>query len=227
MKRLFSFVFIFVSVLTLVAFSFGCSKQEEKQPTKQEPAKTQEPAQTGEPAGQTLDVLVSEEFFGLCKGKKVYASTCGQADLETLGIIVEDGLESLDMEDPTVYQNDLVAADVEDGSVVLLVVGGSNKGLGAAKTDVASEAARASEFASKAEDGKITLVVIHIGGTARRGDTSDPIIKAAAPSADLLLVVAEGNGDGYFTNVSSEHNIPLFLYSKTSKMKPSFVKLFE
>jgi len=130
MKRLFSFVFIFVLVLTLVACSFGCSKKQENQPTKQDPAKTQEPAKTGEPtepAGQTLDVLVSEEFFGLCKGKKVYASTCGQADLETLGIIVEDGLESLDMEDPTVYQNDLVAADVEDGSVVLLVVGDLTK----------------------------------------------------------------------------------------------------
>ena len=228
MKKLIALLFVFVCAFVFV----GCKKTTEpektKEPTKtQEPAKTQEtePAKTQEtePAS-AVDSVVSDEFKSLCTGKKVYATTCGQADLATLCVIIDD---SIDDEDAYENSDDLKASDVIEGAVVLLVVGGSNKGLGAAGTDVTSEANRASEFAALADQGKITLVVVHIGGAARRGDTSDPIIKAAAPSADLLLVVEGGNEDGYFTNVAEQNGIALFLFSKASKMKSSFAKLFE
>ena len=230
MKKLFAFLFICVCALTFVA----CGEEKEAAKTN-ETNKTQEGEKTpvvntgnnGEKTPEpvsTVDAVVGDEFSGLCTGKKVYATTCGQADLATLDVLLEDSLET----ELELYTSDekLVASEVEDGSVVFLVVGGSNKGLGAAGTDVTAEANRASDFASAAKSGKITLVVFHIGGESRRGDTSDPIIKAAAPSANLLLVVESGNSDGYFTSVSEEYNIPLYLFSKAAKLKPSLAKLF-
>jgi len=224
MKKFLSILFVLVLALGLVA----CKKDD--------PTPTPDPTPVTPDPVVVVDTQVPAALQEVCQSAtKIYLTCSGQADQSIVKNVIKKAGQQLGLtftfgKDATsdVYEDNLLNADsVEDGSVVLLVVGGSNKGLGAAKTDVASEAARATAFANKAEAGKITLVVIHIGGTARRGDTSDPIIKAAAPSADLLLVVAEGNGDGYFTNVSSEHDIPLFLYSKTSKMKASFVKLFE
>ena len=222
MKKLFGLLFVFVCSFAL----FACSKKTEDTNTKkEETAQTVvTPVEEGEKS--TVDALISEEFFSLCKDKEVYATTCGQADLATLQVIIEDSLADLDMEDPTHYEPDYSASDIPNGAILFLVVGGSLKGLGAAGVDVESEAARATEFANKAKAGEITLIVVHIGGSARRGDTSDPIIKAAAPKANMLLVVETGNEDGYFTNVSKDNNIPLFLYSKQSKMKASIAKLF-
>ena len=135
-----------------------------------------------------------------------------------------DGKSSFD--DIVIRQDDLEASEVEEGAVVFMVVGGSNKGLGVAGTNVSNEAKRASDFATLSDYGKITLIVFHVGKEARRGDTSDPIIRAVAPNANMLIVVEGGNNDGYFTTISEENNIDLYLYTKSKKIKVVFELLF-
>lgn len=105
----------------------------------------------------------------------------------------------------------LRATDLEDVGTLMLVLGGSQKGLGAAGIDIDDEVARTTELLDAAAELGIPVVGVHIGGEARRGALSEPFIAAAAPRVGLLLVAEAGNADGYFTDVAAEHGIPLEL----------------
>ena len=151
-------------------------------------------------------------LVGIAEGKTSYLTTVGQADAD----IVNNVFKKAGLGTAYTNNNKLTASDVEDGSVVLLTLGASSKGLGAAGVDEAHEEARAAEFAAAAAQGKFTLILFHVGGTSRRGkEGSDPIIKAAFPGAKACFVVSSGNADGFFTNLASTHNVDLYTIAKS------------
>ena len=169
---------------------------------------------------EDLDKALDSKYKGLAKDKTLYLTTIGQADVDKVVSLLDD----LDYEAGTDYtkKNDLTASEVEEGAVVFVVIGTSGKGLGSAGTDLNGEKARANDFVAK--EG-ITLVVFHVGGYGRRGDTTDPIIDIVAPKAKVLLIVngADENGntadyDGKFSNIAKDNSIDLYQFSKTSKM---------
>ena len=102
------------------------------------------------------------------------------------------------------------ADDIEVGeyNTLVIVVGGSSKGLGAAGIDAEQEQARVDAIIEKLKDS-VTIVVAHIGGQARRGELSDGFINAVLPYAQYLIVVEEGDSDGLFSNYAAENNIPV------------------
>lgn len=165
-----------------------------------------------------LDKTVSEaELQNIVGTGKLYATTIGQADLAVVNnLIVKAGVAAADY----TSNNMLTADQVEDGSTVFIVVGASGKGLGGAGTDAAAELVRANAFKAKAD--KINIVCVHVGGSNRRGDTSDPTIRVIAGCSKVILVFAEGNSDGLFTGIANDNSIPLYEYSKAAKMLDSF-----
>ena len=214
MKKIFVFFVCVLCAFVFVACNNGGSDNKDKenqQPGNNQPAETQ----TGE-----VDKALDAKYNGLAKGKKLYLTTIGQADVDK----VQSFLDDLDMVDGTDYtkNNKLTAADVETGAVVFMVIGTSGKGLGAAGTNLNAEKERANAFVAK--EG-ITLIVFHVGGLERRGDTTDPIIDIVCPKAGLLLVVESGNEDSKFSNIAKNNNIDLYLYSKTSKMRSAVTAL--
>ena len=102
------------------------------------------------------------------------------------------------------------ADDIEVGeyNTLVIVVGGSSKGLGAAGIDAEQEQARVDAIIEKLKDS-VTIVVAHIGGQARRGELSDGFINAVLPYAQYLIVVEAGDSDGLFSNYAAENNIPI------------------
>ena len=98
------------------------------------------------------------------------------------------------------------ADDIEVGeyNTLVIVVGGSSKGLGAAGVDAEQEQARVDAIIEKLQDS-VTIVVAHIGGQARRGELSDGFINAVLPVADYIIVVEEGDADGLFSNYAAEN----------------------
>ncbi|MGN0790064.1 MAG: DUF6305 family protein [Christensenellales bacterium] len=165
-----------------------------------------------------LDKTVSEaELQNIVGTGKLYATTIGQADLAVVNnLIVKAGVAAADY----TSDNMLTADQVEDGSTVFIVVGASGKGLGGAGTDAAAELVRANAFQAKAD--KINIVCVHVGGSNRRGDTSDPTIRVIAGCSKVILVVEEGNSDDLFTGIANDNSIPLYEYSKSAKMLDSF-----
>jgi hypothetical protein len=153
-------------------------------------------------------------LVNVVEGKTCYLTTVGQADSDVVGIIFKRAGAIGAYETQTM----LKASDVEEGSVVFLTLGSSSKGLGVAGVDEAFERARAAEFAAAASEGKFTLILFHVGGTARRGTSSDPIIEAVFPGADACFVVSSGNEDAFFTNLASTNNVSLYEVEKAIEL---------
>lgn len=100
--------------------------------------------------------------------------------------------------DPT-YESGLSAQGLGTQKVIIAVVGGSAKGLGAAGVTPDQERSRARLLLQEARKRGIRVVLMHIGGARRRGELTDTFIDATTGLADRLIVVASGNLDGIFT----------------------------
>jgi hypothetical protein len=198
-----------LAALFMLGALAGCGSTPTVEPTA-EP--TQQPTEeaTVAPSQDTQSGL-KESLVNVAVGKTVYLSTVGQADSN----IIENIIKKAGAVGQYTANNMLTADQVEEGAVVLLTLGSSSKGLGAAGVDEAHEKARAEEFAAAAKAGKFTLVLFHVGGTTRRGTSSDPIIEAAFPGSAACFVVAEGNTDKFFTNLASKNSVKLYSVEKT------------
>jgi len=110
-----------------------------------------------------------------------------------------------------IQANDLATGD----KTLILVVGGSSKGLGAAGISAEDELKRAQALVQKAKSLGMKIIALHIGGDARRGSLSDEFIKFAVPVADYVIVVSEGDKDGLFANLTNQSKIP---YTKVERI---------
>lgn len=169
-----------------------------------------------------VDQPLKAEHKELLKGKKLYLTTAGQADLNIVeNILIGAGLTETDYESKAL----LKAEDVEKDAAVILVVGASGKGLGDAGTDVQKEVARAEAFGAKQTSGDITLIVVHVGGEGRTGAQSDPIITKAVPLAKLALVVDTKTQNAVFTNAAGSSSVELLFFSRATALVPPFKAL--
>jgi len=120
------------------------------------------------------------------------------------------------------------AALAPSGAKTLVIaIGGSSKGLGAAGISAEEELARAKAVIAEAKRLGMKVIGLHIGGEARRGELSDKFIVAALPACDYFIVVAEGNKDGLFTKLCSEAKMPLDTVDKISKAGEPLSRAFK
>lgn len=106
--------------------------------------------------------------------------------------------------------NELAGAEaVARNASLLLAVGASQKGFGAAGIDLETELKRAADLIAAAEESGAPIIVAHIGGTDRRDPVTMRLLELVLPAADLLIVYQGGNQDGYFDGAAAEHQIPM------------------
>ncbi|HZJ83347.1 MAG TPA: DUF6305 family protein, partial [Clostridia bacterium] len=103
----------------------------------------------------------------------------------------------------------LKANELGEEKTLILAVGGSSKGLGAAGIDAGEELSRTEDLIDGAKDKEMKIITMHIGGEARRGELSDRFIGPASSAADYIIIVDEGNKDDMFTNIAIEEDIPM------------------
>lgn len=99
------------------------------------------------------------------------------------------------------YNATMKEADLQGQKVLIAVVGGSSKGLGAAGIDRNDELKRGIALVNAAKAKGMKALVMHVGGEGRRGDLSDLFVKGVFPLADALIVVRGANADGLFDQV--------------------------
>jgi len=97
---------------------------------------------------------------------------------------------------------------------LILVCGGSTKGLGAAKIDKEQELERIKNLLKAAKKQNIPIIAMHIGGKSRRGGLSDYFNIPVAEAADFLIVVKSGNEDGKFNEIAKAKKISIELPEK-------------
>jgi len=96
------------------------------------------------------------------------------------------------------YDAAMKAADLAGQKVLVAVVGGSSKGLGAAGIDKNQELERSVALINAAKSKGIKVLVMHVGGEGRRGELSDAFVVGVVPLADALIIVKGANSDGLF-----------------------------
>ncbi|MBT7615813.1 MAG: hypothetical protein HN590_00860 [Calditrichaeota bacterium] len=99
-----------------------------------------------------------------------------------------------------------IADSIKDYKCIILVAGGSSKGLGAAKIDVSDEERRGKELVLAAQEAGIPILTFHIGGEARRGVLSDGFNKLAAEGAELIVVASDGDKDKLFRKAADRNH---------------------
>ena len=166
-------------------------------PTAAAAAATEAPAaqDAAAPAG---DVKAIEA--GVCETPAVLTSIGQSADVDIVNTICSKaGIE--------VTKDSAVSADTlpADCKTLILAVGGSSKGLGAAGIDADQELARATALFEKAKGQGTKIVAMHTGGSARRGTLSDSFIVPAFEAADIVIVVEEGDSDGLMKGIASKN----------------------
>lgn len=155
----------------------------------------------------------------------VIATTCGQSPgALMIRLICKRAKVKCD-------QNDVLTAnDLKDKKYKTLIItmGTSLKGMGAAGTDIYAEVKRIKGVIDEAKKQGMTLIGAHIEGMARRVDKTDEIsIDTVAPVSDIIMVKEESDSDGFFTKVAKEKNVPIYSTKETLDLVDTFKELFK
>lgn len=121
----------------------------------------------------------------------------------------------------------LEPGDIGDARSLIIIIGGSGKGLGAAGMDIEDEVKRARDLLALAKERKMPVIGMHLGGEARRGPNSQKFIELVTPNCNFVIVRSDGNKDGIFTKITQDHKIPLLLIEKTTELNDILAKMFK
>ncbi|MEW5900725.1 MAG: DUF6305 family protein [Acidobacteriota bacterium] len=106
--------------------------------------------------------------------------------------------------------------DLEGMKTLVLVLGASLKGLGAAGLDMDKERTRVNALIAEARKRSLPLLCLHLGGDARRGRQTDDLVAEILPLARMAIVVKSGNADGIFTRICNDKSIPIVEVEKAA-----------
>lgn len=109
---------------------------------------------------------------------------------------------------------------------MILVLGGSSKGLGAAGISAQAEIDRSKALIAEAKKQGMKIIGLHIGGEGRRGELSDKFLTDTVPACDYVIVVADGNKDGVFNKLAGS-KVTLDTVEKISKVGDPLGKAFK
>lgn len=204
MKRL----IVTLLVLSMLIFTVACGNNEQAQtPPAQEPAETTEPAETGETTEPAEETDAPAEPAGdFTAEEPVLLTSVGQsADVE----MVKSMLDRVGVDYSS--NNLATSADIGDAKTLVLAIGGSSKGLGAAGIDADAELVRVKELIDAADEAGLSIIAVHIGGEARRGELSDRFIAPSFEKADYSIVVKAGDSDGMMEGLANDKGIGIDL----------------
>ena len=183
----------------------------------------------------TVDANITDASLkNIVNGGNLHVTAVGQSATSTVKqllknagwYITEEAEGAANVNGTYTINNTLAASGINAGDTVIIILGTSGKGLGAAGVSQADELARAQAIVAK--EG-VKVIAIHTGGKGYRGESSDPIIEAVVPHADVALVVDSGDGQGgnydnLFTTLCGS-NVPLYVFSRASNMVASIKHL--
>ncbi|MDO5564590.1 MAG: DUF6305 family protein [Eubacteriales bacterium] len=117
--------------------------------------------------------------------------------------------------------------DIKDNKTLVLAIGGSSKGLGAAGIDANQEIDRINNLITSAKSAGLSIIALHIGGEARRGELSDKFIAPSFENADYAIVVSNGDKDGFMQQLARNKSMPLALVNGMTDVMEPLEKAFK
>jgi hypothetical protein len=116
--------------------------------------------------------------------------------------------------------------DLSGVKTLVVVPGFSSKGLGAAGISREQEFSRIKDLIAAAKAKNLKIVMLHIGGVARRGNQSDDFNTLVANASEVMIVVKTGDTDQFFTNIANKRKVKIKLIDKIADAIPVMQELF-
>ena len=203
-------IFIAAGALTLSLAACGGSGSSSTATTAAAAA-TEAAASTETTAAAGAASELTEISAGMCATPATLTSIGQSADVDIANTLcTKAGIE-------VTMNKNITGADLpDDCKTLILAVGGSSKGLGAAGIDADQELARTDALIAAAKEKGITVLALHTGGSARRGTLSDSFINPAFQGCDAAIVVSEGDSDGLMAGILSGNGTPAIYVDNTA-----------
>ncbi|MBU2511312.1 hypothetical protein KJ966_08230 [bacterium] len=125
------------------------------------------------------------------------------------------------------YDNMAKADVVGQFKSIIMVVGFSGKGLGAAQISKKDEIERAERLLDEAKAKNVTVVMAHIGGKARLGAGSNHLVDMVASKSDYLVYVSDAEVEPVFRKMIDKYNLPAKSAPKISSTASVFKELYQ
>jgi hypothetical protein len=166
-------------------------------------------------------VVLAQEKASFTANEPVLITSAGQsADVLMVKILSEKaGVDYL-------FRKTASDAQLDSVKSVIIVTGGSSKGLGAASIDKEQELERVKRLMRKANEKKLPLIGIHVGGKSRRGELSDYFNIPVAEKVDHLIVVKEGDHDSFFSQLGEKRHITVQLPEKINEIQSLLTEIY-
>jgi len=156
-------------------------------------------------------------------------TTCGQSP----GSLMAQQLAR--REGITAERQDLLTVDYliekheagEGFRTLMITIGTSGKGLGAAGIDMADEEARINALIEEARNQGMVVIGGQIEGEERRVDRGDErSMEIVAPQVDILIVHVGANKDNYYTDLAEEKGLPIYYIEGTMQTAEPLRQIF-
>jgi hypothetical protein len=158
---------------------------------------------------------------GFSAGEPVLLTSAGQsADSQIVKVLLERNKIAMKLV-PLAGPEDL-----EGFKTLVIAVGGSSKGLGAAGIDADKELARVQKILDKAKAAGIPVLTMHVGGISKRGELSDRFISQVIPASAFLMAIKEGDQDGFLTQTAAKGRIPAQFVDRISELQAPLKTIF-
>lgn len=123
------------------------------------------------------------------------------------------------------YNAQASASDISGCKTLIIAVGASTKGLGAAGISEDAERKRAKAIMDVVAKEKIQVICVHVGGATRRGTLSDEFADMVLPKSSYIVLKEDANFDYKFTDFAQKNNVPISLIYTSSSLVDVFKDL--
>lgn len=108
--------------------------------------------------------------------------------------------------------------DLANYNALMVVIGSTDKGLGASGITIEDELARLEKMVAKAKELEVPIIAVLLEQDKRSTistNANERCIDCICPNADWMIVVANGNTDDRFDAIKAETNAPLTVLDTT------------
>lgn len=166
-------------------------------------------------------------------GTPFMITNAGQGPGGKMGRLLVSRAGTLTEDEDFYYVDVPYAADVDarDYSAIVIVIGSTDKGLGATGITIDQEIARVDEVVARANKKGVPVIAVMLEKDKRsdvKTNSNERCIDAVCPHASWMIVTADVNTDGRYDAFKAENGTPLTILDSSmdfiSLVQQAFVK---
>lgn len=166
-------------------------------------------------------------------GTPFMITNAGQGPGGKMGRLLVSRAGTLTEDEDFYYVDVPYAADVDarDYSAIIIVIGSTDKGLGATGITIDQEIARVDEVVARANEKGVPVIAVMLEKDKRsdvKTNSNERCIDAVCPHASWMIVTADVNTDGRYDAFKAENGTPLTILDSSmdfiSLVQQAFVK---